>query len=85
VQAHQEPVELRLRQRIGAAVLDRVLRGDDENGLGKGRVTPSAVTWNSAMHSSRDDWVLGLARLISSASTMLAKHGALAELELAVF
>ena len=36
-------------------------------------VTPSADTWRSAMASSRADWVLGEARLISSATTTLAK------------
>ena len=38
-------------------------------------VVPSTVTWRSAMASSRADWVLGEARLISSASTTLAKTG----------
>src|SRR6266851_3880352 len=33
--AHQETVELRFRQRIGAVMLDRILRGDDEKGLWK--------------------------------------------------
>ena len=39
------------------------------------RVTVSMVAWRSCMHSSRLDWVLGDARLISSASTMFAKMG----------
>ena len=34
---------------------------------------PSTVTWRSSMASSRADWVLGEARLISSPRTMLAK------------
>ncbi|OIQ77996.1 hypothetical protein GALL_403080 [mine drainage metagenome] len=34
-QAHQEAVELRLGQRVGAALIDRVLRGDDEKALGQ--------------------------------------------------
>ena len=38
-------------------------------------VTLSMVACRSSMHSSRLDWVLGEARLISSASTMLAKMG----------
>ena len=38
-------------------------------GRSSGRVTPSAVTWRSCMASSRADWVRGVARLISSAST----------------
>ncbi len=32
---HQEAVELRLGQRIGADLLDRILRGDDEEGIGQ--------------------------------------------------
>ena len=40
-----------------------------------GCVTLSMVACRSSMHSSRLDWVLGEARLISSASTMLAKMG----------
>ncbi len=36
---------------------------------------PSTVTWRSSMASSRADWVLGVARLISSASTIWAKIG----------
>ena len=35
VELEQEAVELRLRQRIGALVLDRVLRGDDEERVGQ--------------------------------------------------
>ena len=31
------------------------------------------MTWASSMHSSIADWVLGLARLISSPTTTLAK------------
>ena len=37
--------------------------------------TPSTVMWASSMTSSSADWVLGEARLISSARTMLAKIG----------
>ena len=40
-----------------------------------GCVWPSTVTWRSSIASSRADWVRGVARLISSASTMLAKIG----------
>ncbi len=39
------------------------------NGSGMGCVTPSIVAWRSSMHSSRALCVLGVARLISSAST----------------
>ena len=38
-------------------------------------MTPSEVTWCSAIASSIADWVLGVARLISSTSTTLAKSG----------
>ena len=38
-------------------------------------VTPSTVICRSAMASSRLDWVLGVARFISSARTMFAKRG----------
>ena len=44
-------------------------------GSGSGWVTPSTVTWRSSMASSSADCVLGVARLISSASTTLAKIG----------
>src|SRR5712691_1267510 len=45
------------------------------NGRGSGRVSPSTLTWRSSMHSSSADWVRGVARLISSASTTWAKIG----------
>jgi hypothetical protein len=35
VQLQEEAVQLRLRQRVGALVLDRVLRGDDDERLGQ--------------------------------------------------
>jgi hypothetical protein len=43
------------------------------NGESRKYVVPSTVTCFSSMHSSRADWVLGEARLISSPTTMLAK------------
>ena len=43
------------------------------NGVPRGCVTVSTVTWRSSMHSRSADWVLGEARLISSPSTTLAK------------
>src|SRR5436305_170504 len=46
-----------------------------KNGAGSSCVTPSTLTWNSSMHSRRLDCVLGVARLISSASTICAKTG----------
>ena len=45
------------------------------NGAGKGRVTPSTVTWRSSMASSSADWVFGVARLISSVRTTCAMTG----------
>ncbi len=45
------------------------------NGAVTGWVTPSIVTWPSSMTSSSADCVFGLARLISSASTMVANTG----------
>ncbi len=45
------------------------------NGRGTGWGRPSTVTVCSSITSSRADWVLGEARLISSASTMLANTG----------
>ncbi len=46
-----------------------------KNGSGSICVVRSAVTWFSSIASSSADWVLGLVRLISSASTMLANSG----------
>ena len=72
----QEAVELRLGQRIGAVVLERVLRRDHEERLAAARcVTPSTRHRPSLIASSSADWVRGLARLISSASTTFAKSG----------
>jgi hypothetical protein len=47
-------------------VLDRVLGGDDHEGLLEPVGGPSTVTWRSSMHSRRADCVFGDARLISS-------------------
>ena len=44
-------------------------------GDGSSRVTPSTVTWFSAIASSSADWVFGVARLISSTRTTFAKIG----------
>jgi hypothetical protein len=46
-----------------------------KNGAGSGRETPPTVTEASCIPSSSADWVLGVARLISSASRMWAKMG----------
>ncbi len=45
------------------------------NGGSRRRVSPSTVIWRSSIDSSSADWVFGDARLISSASTMLANSG----------
>ena len=45
------------------------------NGGGSTCVTPSTLIWRSSIASSSADCVLGEARLISSASTMLANSG----------
>ena len=71
----EEAVELRLGQRERPLLLDRVLRRERRNGAGTLRVTPSTVTWCSAIASSSADWVFGIARLISSTSRTLAKTG----------
>jgi hypothetical protein len=71
-----EAVELRLGQRIGAFLLDRVLRRQhEERARAAGSVAPPTVTCRSCIASSSAACVFGGARLISSASTMLAKIG----------
>ncbi len=45
------------------------------NGSGIAWVMPSIVAWRSSIVSSRLDWVLGVARLISSARTTWLKIG----------
>ena len=45
------------------------------NGFGSGWVVWSSETCASFIASRRLDWVLGVVRLISSASTMLVKSG----------
>ena len=71
----EEAVELRLGQREGALELDRVLVARTMNGSLSSRVTPSIVTWRSAIASSSADCVFGIARLISSTRTTCAKIG----------
>ncbi|GIX12043.1 MAG: hypothetical protein KatS3mg118_0002 [Paracoccaceae bacterium] len=63
----QEPVELRLGQRVGALLLDRVLRRQHVEGRGSECIWPATVTRRSCIACSSADWVRGLARLISSA------------------
>ena len=73
---HQEPVPLRLRQRVDALLLDRVLGGHHQERVaapgGSGR------RWRPAARlitSSSADCTLAGARLISSASRKLTKTG----------
>ena len=70
-----EAIELRLRQRIGAFLLDRVLRGQHEERPVERVRTPVTVTWYSCIASSSAACVLGGVRLISSARMMFAKIG----------
>ena len=46
-----------------------------KNGASSGKRWRATVTWCSCIASSSDDWVFGVARLISSARTRLAKIG----------
>ena len=57
-----------------AVHVDRVL-GRDDQGKGRGRGRPSTVTITLGHHLEHRRLGLGDARLISSASTMLAKTG----------
>ena len=70
-----EPVELGLGQRIRPFLLDRVLRGQHQERRLEVKALPTTVTLCSCIASSIAAWVFGGARLISSASTMLAKTG----------
>ena len=72
-----EAVELRLRQRIGAVQLDRVLRREHaERPSAAGSWSRPTVTVPSCIASSSALCVRGEARLISSASNRLAEHRA---------
>ena len=75
-----EAVQLGLGQRIGALVLDGVLRGQHEERLGQPMPLPPAVIWCSCIASSRAACVFGGVRLISSARITLAKIGPLRNL-----
>ena len=70
-----EAVLLRLGQRIGAFLLDGVLRRQDEERSASGGGRRPTVTWRSCMASSRAACVLGGVRLISSARMTLANIG----------
>ena len=72
----QEAVELGLGQGVGALVLDGVLGGGDHERHGQRAGRPRRpTTWRSSIASSREDWVFGGVRLISSASRRLVKTG----------
>ena len=71
----EEAVELGLGQREGASYSIRFSVASSRNGSGSSRVTPSTVTWRSAIASSSADCVFGVARLTSSTSTTFAKIG----------
>ena len=74
---HQEAVDLRLGQRVGALGLDRVLRGHhQERRAAPGSLAPPIVTWCSCITSSSADCTFAGARLISSASRKLREHRA---------
>ena len=70
-----EAVELRFGQRIGALLLDRILRREHEERIGQLVVTPPTVTWRSCIASSIAACVFGGVRLISSARITFAKIG----------
>ncbi len=70
-----EAVELGLGEGVGAFLLDGVLGGEDEEGLGQVVAAAATVTWRSCMASRSAAWVLGGVRLISSARMTLAKTG----------
>ena len=72
----QEAIELGFGQRIGAFLLDGVLRGQhEERDRASDNPTPPMETLRSCMASSRAACVFGGVRLISSASRMLANTG----------
>jgi hypothetical protein len=75
IELEHEAVELGLGEGVGALLLDRVLGREDEEGLRGARASRPTVTERSCIASSRADWVLGVARLISSARTIWAKIG----------
>ena len=76
-QGDQEAVELRFRQWEGAFLLDRVLgSANDQEGGGQGvRAVVHGDPDAPSIASSRQDWVRGVARLMSSARMMLPNNG----------
>ena len=75
IDQEHEPIQLRLGQRIGALLLDRVLGGQDEEGRRQLESCLPALTFCSCIACRSAACVLGGVRLISSASTILAKIG----------
>ena len=75
IRVEHKAVHLRLRQRVGTVLLNGVLRRQHEEGPFIFRDTPMTVTVCSCIASSSADCVLGVARLISSASTILLNTG----------
>ena len=71
----EEAVELTFRQGVGALELDGVLRGDDHERPGQGVRLPVDRHLPFAHGLQQGARVRGVARLISSARTMLAKIG----------
>src|SRR5262249_40875514 len=83
VDAHQEAVELVLREGVGALVLVGVLCGQDQERRPQGG-RPGVDRHLAGAHGLQEGalgarggarWVRGVARLISSASTTWAKRG----------
>ena len=56
-----------------------------KKGRSRTLVSPSAVICRSSMHSSRADWVRGVARFSSSARRMLVKAGPLRKVKIPSF
>ena len=75
VDLHQEAVALGLGQGVDALGLDGVLGREHQERLRQRVGRPPTLTWRSAIASSSADCTLAGARLISSASTRLAKTG----------
>jgi hypothetical protein len=70
-----EAVLLGFGQRVGALLLDGVLRRQHEERRVERMTLPPTVTCRSCIASSSAAWVLGGVRLISSARITLAKTG----------
>jgi hypothetical protein len=84
VELEQEAVELRLGQRVGALVLDRVLRRADDERVGQRPGRPVDGHLPLLHRLEQEACVFGGVRLISSASRRLVKTGPGPEDELAV-